>query len=64
MIDILYTRVDLSFAVKKLEKFSSKTVKVHFEGLVHILGYIRENRTLGLKYHADMNDAHVSDLLI
>ena len=26
--------------------------------------YIRENKTLGLKYYADMNDAPVTDLLI
>ena len=25
--------------------------------------YIRDNKTLGLKYYADMNDAPVSDLL-
>ena len=47
----------------KLEKFSAKLGKVHFEGLVHILRYIRENKTLGLKYYADMNDAPVFDLL-
>ena len=49
LIYLLYTRVDLSFAVNKLEKFSSNTSKVHFEGLVHLLRYIRENKTLGLK---------------
>ena len=47
----------------KLEKFSSKPGKVQFEGLVHLLRYIRENKTLGLKYYADMNDAPVTDLL-
>ena len=36
--------------------------KVHFEGLVHILIYIRKNKTLVLKYYTDMNDAPVSDL--
>ena len=36
---------------------------VHFEGLVHILRYIRDNKTLGLKYYADMNYAPVSELL-
>ena len=48
----------------KLAKFSEKTGKVHFEGLVHILRYIRDNETLGLKYYEYMNDALVSDLLI
>ena len=61
---MLYTRVGLSFAVHKLAKFSSNPGKVHFEGLVHLLRYIRGNNTLVLKYYSDMNDAPVSDLLI
>ena len=62
-IYLLSTRVDLSFAVHKLEKFLANPGKVHFEGLVHILRYIRENTTLGLNYYANMNDATVYDLL-
>ena len=57
LIYLLYTRVDLSFAMHKLERFSSNPGKVHFEGLVHILRYIKENKILILKYYADMNDA-------
>ena len=55
--------MDLSFAVHKLAKFSANPGKVHFEGLAHIFRYIRDNKTLGLKYYADMNDAPVTDLL-
>ena len=54
-IYLLSTRVDLSFSVHKLEKFSENPGKVQFEGLVHLLRYIRYNKTLGLKYYADMN---------
>ena len=36
-IYLLSTRVDLSFSVHKLAKFSVNTGKVHFEGLVHLL---------------------------
>ena len=53
-----------SFAVHKLEKFSSNPRKLHFEGLLHVLRYIRYNTTLGSKYYAYINDAHLSDLLI
>ena len=60
---LLSTRVDLIFAVHKLEKFSANTGKVHSEVLVHLLRYIRDNKTLGLKYYADLNDAPVTDLL-
>ena len=63
LIYLLYTRVDLSFAVQKLAKFSANTGKVHFEGLIHLLRYIRDNKTLVLKYYADLNDAPVTDIL-
>ena len=62
-ICLLSTRVDLSFSVQKLEKCSANPDKVHFEGLVHLLRYIRYNKTLGLKYYADLNDALVTDIL-
>ena len=55
--------MDLSFAVHKLAKFSANNGKLNLEGLVHLLRYIRENKTLGLKYYADLNDASVTDLL-
>ena len=53
-----------SFEVHKLETFSENPGKVNFEVLVHLLMYIRYNKTLGLKYSANINDAPVSDLLI
>ena len=56
LIYLLSTRVDLSFAVQKLAKFSANTGRVHFEGLIHLLRYIRDNKALGLKYYADLND--------
>ena len=37
LIFLLSTRVDLSIAVHKLEKFSSNPGNIHFEGLVHLL---------------------------
>ena len=49
LIYLLSTRVDLSFAVHKLAKFSANPGNVHFEILVHLLRYIRDNKTLGLK---------------
>ena len=63
LIYLLSTRVGLSFAVHKLAKFSANPGKVHFEGLVHLLRYIRDNITLGLNYYDDLNDAPVTDLL-
>ena len=64
LIYLLSTRVDLSFSVHKLAKFSENSCKIHFEVLVHLLRYISYNRTLGLKYYADLNDAPITDILI
>ena len=63
LIYLLSTIVDLIFVVHKSEKFSANPGKVHFEGMIHLLRYIRYNKTLILHYYADMNDAPVSDLL-
>ena len=57
LIYFLYIRVYLSFEVHKLAQFSSNPGKVFFEGLVHLLRYIRYNKTLGLKYYVDIKDA-------
>ena len=61
-IYLLSTRLDFSFAVHKLSKFSSNPGKLHYEGLVHLLRYIRYIKTPGLKYYADMKYAPLSDL--
>ena len=55
--------MDLSFSVQKLAKFSANPEKVHFEVRVHLLRYIRDSKTLDLRYYKDINDAQVSDLL-
>ena len=55
--------MDLSFAVHKLAQFSANPGKVNFEVLVHFFRYIRDNKTLGLKYYPDLNDAPVTDIL-
>ena len=48
LIYLFSTRVDMSFSVHKLSKFSANPGKLHSEVLVHLLRYIRYNHTLGL----------------
>ena len=47
----------------KLAKFSANPGKVRFEGLVHLLRYIRDNKTLVLKYYPNIYGSTVSDIL-
>ena len=49
--------------VHNIAKFSSNSGKVHFGRLVHLLRYIRDNKTLGFNYYANINDVPLSDLL-
>ena len=63
LIYLLYTRVDFSFAVHKLAKFSSNRGEAHFESLIHLLIWISDNNNLGSKYYAYMKDAPLFDLL-
>ena len=63
LIYLFSTSVDLNFAVHKLANSSANPGKINFEGLVNLLICIRENKSLGLKYYADMNDAPVTDML-
>ena len=60
---MLTTRVDLSFEVHKLAKFSSNPGKLHCEGLVHLLIYIRDNTNVVLTYYSDIKYAPLFDLL-
>ena len=46
-----------------MENFSSNPGRVHSEGLVHQLSYIKVNKNLGLKYYTKIEDAPLSDLL-
>ena len=53
----------LSFIVHNLAKFSANLGKSHFEVLVHLLTYIRDNTNLDLKYYAGIIEEPVSDIL-
>ena len=67
MVSLIYLSsaiVSLCLAVHNMETFSSNTGEVHFEVLVHLLIYIVDNKNLGLKYYAKIEDAPLYDLLI
>ena len=64
LIDLFIVyNIGFKFYSAQVSTFSANPGKVNFEGFLHPLRYIRDNKTLGLKYYADMNDAPVIDLL-
>jgi hypothetical protein len=42
------TRCDIVYAVNKLAKFTRQPGQNHFEGLLHVLRYLRDNARLGI----------------
>ncbi|MGH7973945.1 MAG: reverse transcriptase domain-containing protein [bacterium] len=63
LIYLNFTRPDIVFAVMKLVKFSNNPGKSHFEALIHLLGYIRDNASLGLRFYSNLEEAPVTKLL-
>ena len=64
LIYLLSTIFYLCFAVHKLAKISSNPGKAHFDGLLHLLRYIRDNKNLVLRYYSKIYHAYLSYLLI
>jgi hypothetical protein len=42
------TRCDIVYAVSKLAKFTRLPGRVHFDVLLHLLWYLRDNSLLGI----------------
>ncbi|MGH7974586.1 MAG: hypothetical protein ACREBR_03590, partial [bacterium] len=63
LIYLNFTRPDIVFAVMKLVKFNNNPGKSHFEALIHLLGYLRDNPSLGLRFYSNLDDAPVTRLL-
>ena len=52
------------FCSTKVGIFTSNPGKLHFEGLVHLLRYIRDNKNFVLRPNSNIEDAPIYDILI
>ena len=52
------------FSSIQVHKVLSNIGNVHFEGLLHLLRYIWDNNSLGLRYYSQIEDAPLSELFI
>ncbi len=57
------TRTDISYAVNKLAKYTRKPGRNHFEALLHLLRYLRDNDNLGLQYYSNIQEAPLTKML-
>ena len=63
LIYLSYTRYDILYAVNKLTKFTRKPGKAHMDAIVHVLRYLRDNPTLGIRYYANWNESPLCKML-
>ncbi|MFN9983118.1 MAG: hypothetical protein ACK53Y_24540, partial [bacterium] len=57
------TRTDIIYAVNKLAKFTRKPGKTHFEALIHLLRYLRDNTLWGVRFYSDIFDSPIHQML-
>jgi len=58
------TRTDIIYAVNKLAKFTRKPGKLHFEAIVHLLRYLRDNSLYGVRFYSNIADAPIYQMLL
>jgi len=57
-------RTDILFAVNKLAKYTRKPGKMHFEVIIHLLRYLRDNTMYGLQYYSDIGESPIYKMLL
>jgi hypothetical protein len=63
LIYLAMTRTDIIYAINKLAKFSRRPGKVHFEALLHVLRYLRDNCHHGIRFYSNSDDAPIMKML-
>jgi hypothetical protein len=58
-----YTRPEITYAVVKFAKYTRCLGVAHMEALLHLLGYLRDNMHLGLKFYSDITMSPITRLL-
>jgi hypothetical protein len=53
LIYLALTRTDIIYAVNKLAKFTRNPGRKHFEAIIHLLRYLRDNPNLGVTFYSD-----------
>jgi hypothetical protein len=57
------TRCDKVYSVNKLAKFTRQPGRNHFEALLHLLRYLRDNALLGIRFYSDLIRAPLIETL-
>jgi hypothetical protein len=57
------TRCDIVHAVNKLAKYTRQPGQNHFEALLHVLRYLRDNSLMGIRFYSDLTRAPLVEML-
>ena len=57
------TRPDICYAVNKLAKFSNNPGIAHYKALLHLVGYLKQNNSLGLVFYKNAGESPVIKML-
>jgi hypothetical protein len=58
------TRTDILYAVNKVAKFTKHPGRKHFDALIHVLRYLRDNTYLGIRFYHDVTEAPITKMLM
>jgi len=63
LLYLSYTRLDITYAVMKLAKFTRFPGVNHMEALLHLLQYLKCNVYLGLRFYSGISMSPITRLL-
>ena len=63
LLYLTYTRIDIVYSVNKLAKATHRPGEYHLKCAVHLLCYLRDNATYGLRFHADWEKSRINNIL-
>ncbi len=63
LIYLEMTHVDISYAVIKMAKYTRKPGRKHFDTIIHLLRYLRDNSHPGLRYHSEISESPLTRML-
>jgi hypothetical protein len=64
LIYLSMTRPDITFAVNKLARYTRRPGKMHFEALIHLLRYLRDNSLYGIRFYSTIESAPIYQMLL
>ena len=63
LLYLTYTRIDIVYSINKLAKATHRPGEYHLKCAVHLLCYLRDNATYGLRFHANWEKSRIYNIL-